>query len=428
MVGRVRCLKADRSQLRWDMVDLDGLLVADHRARVVWSFVESLDLTPLYEAIKAREDTPGRPPADPAVLLALWLYATLEGVGAARQLERLCTSDIAYRWLCGGVSVNYHGLSDFRAGHGAVLDKLLTESLAAMAAEGLVKLDEIAIDGTKVRASAGKRSFRGGARLEVLESQAQDRVAALRAELESDPGAGERRRKAAQRRAADDVAARAAAAKDALAKLRGEKEKRARRHRKAEAAKAEPKASTTDPEARMMRFADGAVRAGYNVQLAVTTEGGLIVGAATSCRRNDSGLALPMVAAVAARCGTAPERVLVDTNYATRDDIVGLADDHDCRVYAPPPEPRGARPSAATERRRGKETPAVREWRTRMASPEARDLYRRRNRIETVNAQLKWRGLGRLFVRGLAKAQCVVLLHALAHNLWHGHRLRLAQA
>lgn len=427
MVGRARYLEADRSQLRWDMVDLDGLLPVEHRARVVWSLVAGLDLAPLYAVINAREGAPGRPAADPAVLLALWLHATLEGVGSARQLARLCDSDIAYRWLCGGVPVNYHGLADFRVGHGAVLDKLLSESLAALAAEGLVKLDEVAIDGTKVRASAGRRSFRRGERLAALEALAQQRIATLRAEVESDPAAGERRRQAAQRRAAEGVAARLAAAKAALAKLRTEKEQRARRHRKAEAAKSEPKASSTDAEARMMRFADGAVRAGYNVQIAATTEGGLIVAAEVCERRNDAGMALPMVAAVAERCGAVPQRVLVDTHYATKDDIVALAAQHGCQVYAPPPQTRGAA-SPATRRKRRKEAPAVREWRDRMALPAAQDVYRRRNRIETINAQLKWRGLGELLVRGLAKARCVVLLHALAHNLWRGHSLRLAHA
>ena len=118
MASEARFIRADRAQARWDFVDLDALVPSDHRARVVMSFVESLDLSLLYEAIQAREGEPGRPPPDPAVLLALWLYATIEGVGSARQLERLAQHDPAYRWIAGGVPLNYHGLADFRlAGH-----------------------------------------------------------------------------------------------------------------------------------------------------------------------------------------------------------------------------------------------------------------------------------------------------------------------
>ncbi|MGH7064364.1 MAG: transposase, partial [Stellaceae bacterium] len=196
-MGDARYLEADRAQLRLEVVDLECLLASDHRVRVVWGFVRSLDLAALYAALGSREGEPGRPPPDPKILLALWLYATLERVGSARQLDRLCERDIAYRWLCGGVPVNYHGLSDFRFAHAASLDRLLTESLTALVAEGLVKVEEIAIDGTKVRASAGKGSFRRAGTLAELEKLAGQRVAQLSAEAQSDPVAGEARRRAA---------------------------------------------------------------------------------------------------------------------------------------------------------------------------------------------------------------------------------------
>src|SRR5262245_27790886 len=131
MASGVRFIGADRQQTRWDFVDLEGLLASDHRARVVVNFVEGLDLWELYAAIKAREGEPGRPPPDPAVLMALWLYATIEGVGSARQLERLTRSELAYRWIAGGVPLNYHGLADFRVAHVGLLDRLLTESVTA---------------------------------------------------------------------------------------------------------------------------------------------------------------------------------------------------------------------------------------------------------------------------------------------------------
>src|ERR1700676_2430207 len=170
MANEARFIRADRVQTHWDFIDLEALLPADHRVRVVMSFVESLDLQALYDSIKSREGEPGRPPPDPAVLLALWLYATIEGVGSARQLERLTQRDLAYRWIAGGVPLNYHGLSDFRVGHVDVLDRLLTESVAALIEEGLVSLDEIAVDGTKVRANASRGSFKTAGKLARIEA------------------------------------------------------------------------------------------------------------------------------------------------------------------------------------------------------------------------------------------------------------------
>ena len=164
-MGEARVVRPDRRQLRWDMIDLEGLLPADHRARLVWSFVESLDLSPLYDRVLSREGEAGRPGADPAVLLSLWLYATLEGVGSARELERLAQSDAAYRWLAGGVPLNYHGLADFRVASVEVLDRLLTQSVTALIAEGLISLAAIAVDGTKVRASASKEFLQDGRKI-----------------------------------------------------------------------------------------------------------------------------------------------------------------------------------------------------------------------------------------------------------------------
>src|SRR6516225_7062009 len=191
MAGGPRILRPDRAQLRWDMVDLESQIPADHLVRVVWSFVEALDLAALYEGIRARDDVAGRPTPDPKVLLALWLYATAEGIGSARALEQLCRNHAAYRWLLGGVPVNYHGLSDFRTAHGAVLDRVLTESVAGLMAAGVIELDEVAVDGTKVQANAGRGSFRGAGGMTRFEAAARERVAQLKAELVSDSSASE---------------------------------------------------------------------------------------------------------------------------------------------------------------------------------------------------------------------------------------------
>jgi transposase len=422
MVDGPRVVRPDRSQLYWDMIDLESQIPADHLVRVVWSFVERLDLSALYDAIRARDDVAGRPTADPKVLLALWLYATAEGIGSARALERLCRSHAAYRWLLGGVPVNYHGLSDFRTAHGALLDRVLTESVASLMAAGLIELEEVAVDGTKVQANAARGSFRGEGGLARFEAAARERVARLKAEVAGDSAASERRRRAAARRAAEAVTARAEAARRKLAELQAEKARRAKTHGREEAGKAEPQASTTDPEARVMRMADGGFRPAYNLFVSATPKSQVVLGVTVTDRRNDTGMAQPMVDAILARYGRAPSRLLIDTKAATADDIVALAARPEAPVvvYSPPPPNQKTASLASVRRRekcRAKEPPALVAWRARMASAEGQTVYARRGAIETVNGNLKNHGLRRFFLRGLAKTTCEALLHAIAHNL-----------
>ena len=398
----------------------------------MWAFVEGLDLEALYDPIKSREGEVGRPPADPAVLLGLWLYATMEGIGSARQLAGLCERDVAYRWLAGGVPMNYHGVADFRVAHGEFLDRLLSESVAAMLVEGVIELDEVTVDGTKVKASAGKGSFAGENRIGRAVRLAAERVAQLKAEVEADPGAGMRRHKAAEARAARDIAERAQRARQALGQLQAEKEERAKSHPKEEAKKNEPRVSLTDPEARLMRFADGSFKAGYNIQIAATGTG-LVLSVMATDRRNDAGLAVPMVNDLDRRYGRVPKRLLVDTHYATADDIVALASREEgaVQVYAPPPEERADVKPETLKRRaaeRAKEPQVLKDWRQRMDTGEGQTIYRRRKRIELVNAHMKNRGFDRLNLRGLVKAKIVALWQALAHNILVASRLRLAAA
>lgn len=430
--SEARVVRPNRSQLRWDMVDLESLLPSDHRARMVWAFVEQMNLDALYAAIGSREGEAGRPAADPAVLLALWLYATLEGVGSARELDRLALRDVAYRWLAGGVPVNYHGLADFRIGHEAVLDRLLSEGVTALVAEGLVDLDDVLADGTKIAASAGKGSFRGQEGIARIERQAAERIAQLKGEIEADPAASNRRRQAAKDRAARDIAARAAKAKAALERLRKEKEDRARRHRGEEARKGDPKVSLTDPEARQMRFADGAVRAAYNIQIAAASNG-MVLAVKASDRRNDNGFAVPMVEDIERRYSARPVRLIIDSKYATKEDIVSLAGSPKgaILVYSPPPGERvDVKPDTLRRRnaKRASEPRALKDWRERMASPEGALIFARRRRIELVNAHLKNRGFNRITLRGLAKARIVALLQAIAHNILLACHLRKAPA
>ncbi|HEV2551007.1 MAG TPA: IS1182 family transposase [Stellaceae bacterium] len=426
-------MRADRAQTRFDYIDLDGLLPMDHRARIVMGFVETLELSALYDAIGSREGEAGRPPADPAVLLALWLYATVEGVGSARQLTRLCEQDIAYRWTAGGVPLNYHGLADFRVAHTEVLDRLLTESVTALIAEGVVSLSEIAVDGTKVRANAGRSSFKVADKLARIEAAVEQRLCSLKAEIESDPEASSRRRQAAKERAAREVKERAERARAALERMRKEREKRTKKHPSEKEKKTEAKASLSDPDARIMRFPDLAIRPGYNAQIAVAPEQGIVVSIEMTDRRNDSGLAVPMVDNIAHRYGLAPQVLLVDTHYATAEDIAALAVHKagPVNVYAPVPEEKdniSARAMANRKSQRAREPDSVKEWRARMETDAAQDVYRRRKFIERINANLKNHGFGILPVRGLPKVKAIALLHALANNLMAAHRLRTQPA
>jgi transposase len=432
-MSEARVIRADRSQTHFDFIDLEALLPADHRARIVWSFVESLDLSALYDAVKSREGAAGRPPPDPAVLLALWLYATVEGIGSARELERLAERDLAYRWLAGGVPLNYHGLADFRVDQVEILDRLLTQSVTALIGEGLVSLADIAVDGTKVRASASKKSFKKEAKLLDIEAAVERRLAALKAELAGDPAASTRRSQAARARAASDVKERAARARQALDRLNAERKERAKKHAKDEAKKSEPKASLSDPDARHMRFPDGAVRPGYNAQIAAAVGEGVIVSIDMTDRRNDAGLAVPMVDDIARRYGRTPDRLLVDTGYATCDDIVALSEHAagPVTVYAPPPtEGDDVKPATLKrrEKKRAREPDSVKAWRERMASAAGQAIYAMRHRIERINADRKNHGFGFIAVRGLIKAKAVALWHALANNAMAAYRLRTKAA
>jgi transposase len=430
MASDARFIRPDRQQTRWDFIDLEALLPNDHRARIVMRFIEGLDLSALYQAIKAREGEPGRPPPDPAVLMGLWLYATIEGVGSARQLERLTQSDLAYRWIAGGVPLNYHGLSDFRVAHVAVLDRLLSESVTALIKSGVISLGEIVVDGTKVRANASRGSFKTADRLARIEAAVERRLADLKAEIENDPKASSQRRLAAKERAAREVKERADRARAELDRMRAEKEKRAKTHSKDEAKKkSEPSASLSDPQARNMRFPDGAVRPAYNAQLAVTPREGVIVSVEMTDRRNDAGLAVPMVDDIVRRYGEAPKNLLVDTHYATADDIAALAsrENDPVTVFAPAPSERGdVKPATLAKRAtlRAKEPEGVKAWRNRMETAAGQEVYGRRRLIERINAHVKNHGFGFLPVRGLLKAKAVALWYALANNLLAALRLQ----
>ena len=219
--ARVRLRKPDRAQVTMRVECDDDLIPEGHSARTIWSVIEKLDLRAFHEPIKARDGVCGRDATDPRLLVSLWLYAATRGVGSARELARLCVESRPYRWLCGGVTLNHHSLSDFRVGHAAALDELFTQVLAALVQQGLVKVRRISQDGTRVRAGAGASSFRRGPRLEALLEQAGRHVAELRSLLDDpEKSAGlSAKKKAARTRAAAGRQKRIEAALEVLPKL-----------------------------------------------------------------------------------------------------------------------------------------------------------------------------------------------------------------
>jgi len=410
---RPRVLEAHRSQVEWRTVHLDSLIEADHRARTIWAMVEKLDLAAFYAEIRSRGDRAGRPATDPKVLLALWLFATTEGVGSARELERLCVQDNAYRWLCGGVTTNYHTLSDFRVEHGDKLDQLMVQVLAAMTHQELVTLERVAHDGMRVRADAGAASFRREATLQEHQAAARQHVTELRQALQEDPGAKLRAQAAAQLRAAQDRAARLERALAEMpAVIEVKKRNRARKDKKPSA----PRVSTTDPESRVMKMADGGFRPAYNVQLATDTASRVIVGVRVTNEGSDLRQLTPILDDIERRTGKLPGEHLVDGGFVNLAAFTAAAA-RGITLYAPPMNPANPRPADAP--RKHPDSPAVAQWRRRMERTESKEIYKlRAATAETVNADLRrWRSLDRMPVRGLAKVQSHVLLNALAHNL-----------
>jgi len=415
-----RVLVAQRNQIELRPVDLDSTLGPEHPARSVWAFVERLDLSTLYGAIGSVEGRAGRAAIDPKILLALWLYATVDGVGSAREIERLTQAHDAYRWICGGVNVNHHTLSDFRCARVDLLDDLLTHSVAVLVEQGLVKLERVAQDGMRVRASAGAASFRRRSTLERCLEEAQAQVQALKREIDADPDASNRRRRAARERAALERKKRVAQALEQLAQVEEQKKKKpvAKKENETEeqyAKRSEPRASSTDGQARVMKMADGGFRPAYNVQFTTATDSQIIVGVDVNNIGSDLGQLSPMLNQVEQRYGEPPAQWLVDGGYARHDDIED-ADARGITVYAPVPKPKD--PSRDPHLARSDDSEAIAQWRSRMGRDEAKKIYKQRAATaECVNAIARGRGLKQFMVRGLNKVKAVALWYALAHNL-----------
>jgi len=327
------------------MCALDQLLPEEHEARTVWAYVEGLDVTPLLQQIKAVDHGPGASAADPRILIALWLYATLRGVGSARELERRCdpqTGEVAFQWLAGGVSLNYHTLADFRTDHVDYRDNLLTNSVATLLQEKLVTLDRVTQDGIKVRASAGASSFRREETLQQYVQEAEQQVRALKAELDADPTAASRRQQKARERAARERQERVQQALEQLPQVEAQKKSKD---------KDKARTSTTDPDARVMKMSDGGYRPAFNVQLSTDSATQVITGVAVTNSGGDQGKMAPMVEQHHERYGQVPKQMLVDGGFVKKEDIEAVSPQ--TTVYAPVPpskDPQRDAPHAVWER------------------------------------------------------------------------------
>jgi transposase len=414
-IGKLAGLRldtAERSQKKWDESCLDDLLGPEHMARQVWAYVEGLDLSVFYKQVRTTVRSSGRSAIDPAILMSLWLYATLDGVGSARLLDRLCRSEAAYRWLCGGVGVNYHTLSDFRIEAGEFLDDLLSKSVAGLIEAGLIDVSTVAVDGVRVRASAGSGSFRRGERLGQLYEAARQTVEKLRTEVAEDPGSAQRRRAVRRQAAAQDRLRRLEEARAAQAEIEQHRQQQDASQRRKKPRNAKPaRASTSDAQARVMKMADGGYRPAYNPQIKTTPSGAHIIGLSVTNIGSDQGLLEPALAEIEQRYGVRPGRVLADGGYSSKDDIEALHAEG-IELFCPLPNNTKGDPAAP---RRG-DGPGALAWRKRMATPQGQATYRQRFATERPHAHMRTHGLQRLLVRGADKVKAVMLWHVHAFN------------
>jgi transposase len=470
----------NRQQMSWRAVDVERLIGEDHPARAIWTLVGRLDLTPFYRTIESSAEEGGRPAFDPQLLISLWVYAYSQGIGSAREVARRCEYDPAFQWLTGLDEVNYHTLADFRVERQEELDELFTQVLAALSTEGLITLEQVMQDGTKIKALASTRGLQREETIQGHLEQARQRVAEM-----GDPRDEETSPKAkqAQARARRERQERLEGALKELQKLQARKT--------GEKAKGETRVSTSDPQARMMKQSDGGLALSYNAQISTDAAHGLIVGVAVTQAAEDSAQLLPAVDRIEGRLKKKPQQMVADGGYTTRDNIEKMAEREidflgsmrwenvpsgaslpnrlppsaflyqpemnryvcpagkvlhpqgrrekrpgliyyryearaeDCQTCARKPECCPDNEKRGRSVARPEESPVVIAFRSKMASEEAQAQYRRRGRVvEFCHAWIKSKlGLRQFHVRGLEKVRMEMLWACLTYNLQHWIRL-----
>ena len=330
---RARVKPVDRSQLTWQMLDVERLIELDHPARAIWELSSRLKLDGFYGSIEAVEGSAGRTPWDPRLLVSLWIYAYSRGISSAREIARRCTYEPAFQWLCGLGEINHHTLSDFRVDHDASLRALFVEVLGVLSSEGLVSLERVMHDGTRIKACAGADSFRREERLKEHLEAARRQVESMGNPREEEPT----RKGAAREGALRERQQRLEQALEEVQKVREAKR----------ADKEQARASQSDPQARIMKQSDGGYAPSYNVQLSTEASNRIIVGAGVSQSGSDYGHLIGAVAQVEANLGQKPAQVVVDGGFTSRENILAMAEQGVDFIGSLP----AANPSSANQQR-----------------------------------------------------------------------------
>ena len=331
--GKLKLQTANRQQVAMVTICVEELIPADHKARAIWHLVGRMNLKGFGEGLRTTVGCAGRAAWDPRLLVSLWVYAYSEGISSAREIERLMEWEPGMQWLGGLERINHHTLSDFRVEHKAALDELFAELLAILEGAGLVNLEQVMHDGTKIRAQAGADSFRREKTLQERLQQARAVVAGMGDPCAEEPAKD--RRQAAQERAARQRAAQLESALGEMAALRTEKQ--------SEEEKAAARVSASEPEARMMKHGDNAIAPSYNAQISTEAGNKIIVGAHLSQCSSDARSLMPAVEEVVANLGNKPGQLVVDGGFTNRDNIIQCAAaEIDLVGSLPDPEERSA--------------------------------------------------------------------------------------
>mgnify|MGYP005842929265 CR=1 FL=1 len=311
---RVRLKLVNREQIVLRAVEVEKLVPEDHEVRAIWEFVGRLDLSRYYEGIKVEEGEVGCSAFDPRVLISCWLYAYSKGVGGGREVSRLTEEDSAYQWITGLKTINYHTLSDFRVEHQEALDELFIQVLGLLSAEGLVTLERVMHDGSKVKACAGVDTFRREEKLRAHLEAARQQV-----EQMGDPRTAEEvspRVHKAQQRAVREKQQRLEKALEELEEIRASKSSMEDKRK--------VRVSMTDPEARVMKQSDGGFAPSYNIQITTDAKEKVIVGVGGSQCGSDYGELVPAMEKVKENMGRYPEQAVVDGGFISRENILAM--------------------------------------------------------------------------------------------------------
>ena len=480
-----RLQPVNRKQLRWHAVDVERLVGPDHLVRAIWELVGRLNLSRYTRTVKAVEGVAGRAAYDPQLLISLWIYAYSQKIGSAREVARRCEYDPAFQWLAGMEVVNYHTLADFRVEHEEALDKLFAQLLGVLSSEGLIGLENVVLDGTKVKASASGNSFHREKTLRAHLAAARQRVREMGDPRQAEPS---RRAAARQRAVAAEKVEKLEQALEEMQKVQAAPQARVE--------ESERRVSETDPEARNMKQSDGGYAPSHNVQIATDAAHGIIVGASVTQAGNDQHEMVAGLAEVERQTGQRPEHLMVDDGYTTREnileaaqqgvDLIGSGLEADAEATTRRLQQRGVDAAFYPERFRyqegsntyicpqGKPLPyqttkhdrvgverhvykaraedcrdcpfrpqccpqakrrslvrsvpvaEVAAYRAKMQTAAARSLYRLRAPVaEFSNLWLKAKlGLRQFAVRGLRKVRCEVLWACLTYNIQQWFRLR----